>query len=493
MVDSATIPCVHGFALALLLAATDLPSQARLEAAVQEAIAGSCPQRTVTIDPDLTTAARAFVAAARGGLTDLTGSALSFYGSLESSEPSPVAGVATVAPPSQADRAVGELFPKACRFNRIGVAAAVLPGGEAIVAALTAQHASDLAAIPGTVAPGGSIEVSGRLSAGLARPRLFVTRPGGEVEELKLASAGDRFSGRIPLRPAGEHSVEVLADGPGGPQVLALRRIFVGVDRPARPPAPRATGTGLAGVEAAIDGLRSARGLPHLQRDAELDAVAEGHSREMARTRTFAHVLATDGSLSDRLRKSGYAYRSAGENIGLSDDAVSAHEAVAGSPAHLANLLDPHHRRLGLGVARGVSPDGAQALYLTEVLAAPVVGSADPASEALGLIAQERVRRKLPPLERSADLDAVARRAITEVAMADSLTLRAGVTADALESDPSLKSVVGELFVGSAPDETKTSRNLADPRWTHVGLGAIYASSKIYGPGRLWVLILYAN
>jgi uncharacterized protein YkwD len=486
---------VHGFALALLLAATDLPSQAQLEAAVQEAIAGSCPQRLVAIDPDLTTAAQAFVAAARAGLTDLTGSALSFYGSLESSEPSPVAGVATVAPPSQADRAVGEIFPKACRFNRIGVAASVLQGGEAIVAALTAQHASDLAPIPGSVAPGGSVEVSGRLSAGLGRPRLFVTRPGGEVEELKLATTGDRFSGRITLRPAGEYSVEVLADGPGGPQVLALRRVFAGVERPAHPPALRATGTGtgLAAVEAEIDRLRSARGLPHLQRDAELDAVAEGHSREMAHARTFAHVLASDGNLSDRLRKAGYAYRSAGENIGLSDDAVSAHEAVAGSPAHLANLLDPHHRRLGLGMSRGVSPDGAQAFYLTEVLAAPVVGSTDPASEALGLIAQERVRRKLPPLERSADLDAVARRAIAEVALADSLKLRTEVTADALDSDPTLKSVVGELFVGSAPDETKTSRNLADPRWTRVGLGAIYASSKTYGPGRLWVLILYAN
>ncbi len=484
---------MHGFALALLLATAELPSQAQLEAAVQEAIAGSCPRRSVAFDRDLTAAARAFSTAAKVGLTDVTGSALSFYASLESSEPAPIAGVATVSPPSQADRAVGELFPKACRFNRIGVAAAVLASGEAVVAALTAQHASDLAPIPGHVASGDSVEVSGRLATGLTKPRLFVTRPGGEVEELKLATAGDRFSGRVTLRPDGEHSVEVLGNGPGGPQVLAVRRVFAGVERPARPPALRAPGTGLAAVETEIDRLRSARGLPHLQRDAELDAVAEGHSREMARTRTFAHVLASDGSLSDRLRKSGYAYQSAGENIGLSDDAVTAHQAVAGSPAHLANLLDPRHRRLGLGTARGVSPDGAQAVYLTEVLAAPVVGSADPASEALGLIAQERARRRLPPLARSADLDAVARRAIAQVALSDSLKLPAEVTAAALDIDPTLKSVVGELFVGSAPDETKTSSNLGDPRWTRVGLGAIYASSKAYGPGRLWVLVLYAN
>jgi uncharacterized protein YkwD len=479
--------------LALLLAAAGLPTQSQLEAAAQEALAGSCPQRPVAFDPDLTAAAHAFVQAAAAGRSEPTGSALSFYSSLESSEPSPVAGVATVSPPSLADRAAGELFPKSCRFNRIGVAAALLPTGEALVAALTAQHASDLAAIPGSVATGDSVEVQGRLAPGLVRPRLFVTRPGGDVEELKLAATGDRFSGRVTLRPAGEHSIEVLADGSGGPQVLALRRVFAGVDRPTRPPLHRAAGSGLEAVEVEIDQLRASRGLPRLQRDAQLDAVAEGHSREMARTRTFAHVLATDGTLGDRLRKAGYAYRSAGENIGLSDDAVTAHEAVAGSPAHLANLLDPRHRRLGLGVARGLSPDGAQALYLTEVLAAPVMGSADPAREALELLAQERVRRKLPPLQRSADLDAVARSAIAEVALQDTLKLRPEVTQAALDSDPTLRSVVGELFVGSAPDETRTSHNLTDARWTRVGAGAIYASSKTYGPGRLWVLILYAN
>ena len=483
-------------ALALAFAlgvAAGLPAQARLEAAAREALAGSCPLHAVTLDPQLNAAARAFVTAVRAGTAEATGSALSFYASLESSEPSPTAGVAIVSPPPLADRAAGDLCPQSCRFNRVGLAAEVLESGEAVVAALAVQHASDLAAIPGSVAPGDSVEVAGRLAAGLSKPRLFVTRPSGQVEELKLAAAGDRFSGRVSLRAPGEHSIEVLADGPGGPQVLALRRVFAGVPAPAGPPPSTVAGTGLEAVETSIDGLRAARGLPRLQRDPQLDAVAEGHSAEMARTRTFAHVLESDGSLTDRLRRAGYAYRSAGENIGLSDDAALAHEAVAGSPAHLANLLDPRHRRLGLGAARGISPDGAEALYLTEVLASPVVGSADPAGEVFQLLTRERARRKLPPLQRSPGLDEIARRTIAFVALSDKLRLPEEFSSRALDSDPSLQSVVGELFVGSVPDETAASHNLSDPRWTRAGIGAIYASSRAYGPGRLWMLIVYAN
>src|SRR5205814_7361364 len=152
-------------------------------------------------------------------------------------------------------------------------------------------------------------------------------------------------------------------------------------------------GEGLAGVEHEIARLRASHGLTGLERDVELDAVAEAHSREMARLRTFAHVLPTTGSLGDRLRAKGYPFRSIGENIGLSSDVGTAHDAIVGSPAHLANLLDPRHRRLGLGAASGLTADGNEGVYLTEVFAVPAVGSADPIGEIIRLIAAERKRR----------------------------------------------------------------------------------------------------
>ena len=475
-------------ALALLLA-DPLPSQPQLEAAAREAVAGSCG-RKVSIDRDLTRACHDYTAAARSGKAPLSGGAVSFYASLDSAEPAPTAGVARMSQAARADRAIGDLFPKSCRFNRVGVGADFLPDGEAVVCVLTVDHETDLAPIPGHVEEFDEVPIAGRLAPGLTNPRLYVTRPTGDVEEIGLTASGGEFLTRVALRETGEHSLEVLADGPGGPQVVALRRVFAGVKPPEAPPPEAKIGKGLSGVEAAIDRLRASRGLPALERDPTLDAAAEAHSQEMARTRTFAHVLPADGTPGDRLRARGYAFRSAGENIGLAGNAGEAHEAIVGSPAHLANLLDPRHRRLGLGEARGPTPDGAEGVYLTEVLAAPIVVSRDPAADVAGLVAAERRKRGLKPLQRDRTLDGLASQQVSAAAKAQKLE---GDSAGlALSRVPDLSSAVAELYVGGGTDVVTASKNLAEPRWTRLGVGAVYAGSKD-GPGRLWVVLLYGR
>jgi uncharacterized protein YkwD len=479
-------------AIAIVLAQA-IPGQARLEGAVLDGIGGSCPGHQVALDPDLTRACRAYTAAVKAGLAKVSGPAASFYASLESYEPAPVVGIATVSPASRADRAAGELFPKSCRFNRIGVAAEEIPGGGAIVCAITALHATTLQRIPGRTEAGQSVVVSGRLGEGLHGPRLFVTRPSGEVEEEQVSSEGADFFAKVALPQRGEHSIEILADGSGGPQVAAVRRVFAGVQPPSRPPPEGPPLTGLPGVEAAIAHLRASRGLPRLERDRELDAAAEAHSKEMARLRTFAHVLPTDGTPGDRLRARGYAFRSVGENIGLSSDVGTAHEAIVGSPAHLANLLDPRHRRLGLGAAAGLTADGTEGVYLTEVLAAPVVGSADPAGEVARHLASERKKHGLPPLQRDPALDAVAASEVRTAADTDEMKLDRTLPARALDQVPELSGAVAEIYVASGPEDVGFSKNVADPKWTRVGVGALYANSKQYGAKRLWVLLLYGR
>ena len=67
------------------------------------------------------------------------------------------------------------------------------------------------------------------------------------------------------------------------------------------------------------------------------------------------------------------------------------------------------------------------------------------------------------------------------------------LTKRALRESRDLSSAVAELHVGSAPEELGWSKNLTAREWTHIGVGALYASSRQYGPGRLWVLLLYGR
>lgn len=122
-----------------------------------------------------------------------------------------------------------------------------------------------------------------------------------------------------------------------------------------------------------------------------------------------------------------------------------------------------------------------------------MVGSADPAGDVARFVAAERRRRGLPPLSRDAGLDRVAGTQVRNAASADVMKLDRGVAGTALDEVPDLSTAVAELYVGSAPDEVQSSKNLGEAKWTRLGVGAVYASSKQYGPGRLWVVLLYGR
>ena len=473
--------------------------QRKLESALLESARASCPKNTIRLDPDLSRAARRYTEDAKMTSGAPESSGLAFYASLESVDPAPTGGVATVDNPLQADRAVGDLLPKSCHYNVAGVASGRTASGHGVVAVLTAQRSVQLIAMPSRVPPDTVIHLEGSLSAGLEQPRLYHLLPGATVEETPIPEdAAAHFALDIPLQQKGEHSIELLADGRGGPEVIALRRIFVGVEPPAGPPvassdAEPERGDALPQVEHAIARLRAAHGLPALERDKALDAIALEHSRNMARTRTFAHVLRVDGSLGDRLVKAGYANHFAGENIGLADDPLEAHKAIEGSPAHLMNLLDPRHSRLGLGAVPGTSPDGEPAVYLTEVLSQPIISSKDPAGEVVRIISAERKRRKLPPLIRDPRLDELAQTRIRKLAAAGGELIEPDIASLALAKISTIASAAAEQLVVGAPEDVKISKDVTDKRWAVLGVGAVYASSKEYGPDRLWLLLVYAR
>jgi uncharacterized protein YkwD len=172
---------------------------------------------------------------------------------------------------------------------------------------------------------------------------------------------------------------------------------------------------------------------------------------------------------------------------------ATAHEAIAASPAHLANLLDPRHRRLGLGAASGLTADGNEGVYLTEVFAVPAMGTPDPVAEIVRLLSAQRRKRGLPPLRRDSALDTVAAQEVRRTAASDEMKLDHELAGRALSQVPELAGAVAELYVGNGPDAVGVSKNVSDRKWTRLGVGAQYGNSGHYGAGRLWVLLLYGR
>ena len=129
------------------------------------------------------------------------------------------------------------------------------------------------------------------------------------------------------------------------------------------------------------------------------------------------------------------------------------------------------------------------------MLAAPIETSRDPEGEVARLLQEKRRSAGLKPLARDARLDAIASREVRALASGGDLSrdLQRAVVAEALSSQPRLRSAIAEAYVGSSAGATGSSPNAVSPAWTRIGVGAIYATSELYGAGRLWVLLVYAR
>jgi len=110
-----------------------------------------------------------------------------------------------------------------------------------------------------------------------------------------------------------------------------------------------------AGVLAQLNEIRALHGLAPLRMNAELNASAAQHSREMGADGYFEHASANGTVFWRRIAQwygsSGYTYWSVGENLLWSSPNVDPTEAMRlwmNSPPHRENILDPHWREIGI-------------------------------------------------------------------------------------------------------------------------------------------------
>jgi uncharacterized protein YkwD len=132
---------------------------------------------------------------------------------------------------------------------------------------------------------------------------------------------------------------------------------------PAPPPISVAPATSLAGHALnQVNAARAAYGFAPVVLDANVSAAAAAHAWDQANNNYFSHYSLDGRSREDRLRAAGVSFGWSGENqcyhIGMSEQATLdwCHaqfmaEPYPGQWNHIANILNPNARRMGVGIA----------------------------------------------------------------------------------------------------------------------------------------------
>lgn len=358
------------------------------------------------------------------------------------------------------------------RYNGLSVAAA-RRGKRRSVAVLLVRRTA-------TFSPGARWDrLLVRLAGDYRDPAVFATRPDGLVDRRPGEADGATWELDLSTGVEGAWLFELMAEGPAGPEVLAL---WPGVDAggnssvgqgadllgrsPAAGPSPGAppdpidpfpeegpvawspyaeaepgstpvdsagwVSGGAAGPDRSptpedakaaedqlwslVDATRRSRGLVPLRRDPRITRAARRQARELSRG-TFGHETLS-GTALDRLGAEGLTVARVTENIARADDVAQAHAALMASPAHRANLLDPDVTSGGIGVVLRRDPDGRWTAVISEVFA--VLLSQDDGTDwptALeNRINDRRVAAGLAPLVRRDTMSTLAAKVAREVA-----------------------------------------------------------------------------
>ncbi len=111
-------------------------------------------------------------------------------------------------------------------------------------------------------------------------------------------------------------------------------------------------GTKASQVVNLVNQQRQKAGLSGLKSDSELMRLAQLKAEDMAAKGYFSHTSPTYGSAFDMLKKAGYSYRTAGENIAMGQKtAESVMKGWMNSSGHRANILGSGYTKIGVGYA----------------------------------------------------------------------------------------------------------------------------------------------
>ncbi len=375
----------------------------------------------------------------------------------------------------------------------------VVEGRQASLCVLMAQRRLELKPFARRYkkAPARPPRLCATLLGALTSATVFVTRPKGDVDEIEMVSTRGEWCADVPIRQVGRSAIEVLARGPKGPEVAALFFVDVGVSADETDRAfvePTTTEHARAAVLARVNLLRLSQKFASLEPDPTLDAIAQKYAERMATEAFFGHVAPDGSDLKGRLLEGKYLYTGAGENLGSSSGPLAAHFGIEHSPAHRKNLLDPHFRKLGVGLAKrenGIT-------ILTEVLATPLEdGAENPVALTYQALNQVRAKKKLPALTANSVLEALAQEHAREALKREQPNVQLNgvppLSDRVFKALEDVKAVAVDVYVTQSAAIAPESKNVVDLRNSMVGVGIARGDTEKFGPNRFWVVVIYGH
>ncbi|MFC4507827.1 MULTISPECIES: CAP domain-containing protein [Streptomyces] len=102
-----------------------------------------------------------------------------------------------------------------------------------------------------------------------------------------------------------------------------------------------------------VNAEREKAGCAPLTENAKLTKAAQDHSQDMADHENMSHTGSDGSSMSDRLSRVGYKFRSAGENVAAGyNTPESVMDGWMNSSGHRANILNCGFKEIGIGLAQ---------------------------------------------------------------------------------------------------------------------------------------------
>ncbi len=238
---------------------------------------------------------------------------------------------------------------------RYGMAERTLPTHREIALFSMANHFS-LQPVPREQKLNGTIRLAGRVYPPFKNASLYITSPAGRTVQPKVKNRGQRFNTSFTFKQRGLWQVELVADGPTGPEPIANFPVAVGKKHKKELTIRywSLESEDSSRLEKRLFKLlgreRKKRQLKRLEWSDQLAAVARNYAEEMARTGIVGHLSPESGSPMDRVKAAKLYPMKVSENLARAYSAHEAHQGLMRSPAHRANILNDWASQTGIGV-----------------------------------------------------------------------------------------------------------------------------------------------